>query len=101
MKGKKRIDAEFSALLQDFLDCDFFAAGSEEAGIAEIAARFGLGALDQRQRRIWDESILPIVSKPLGEQVAVRSILRNGGYLPQKIDSLAYPPAGPLAENRA
>lgn len=81
-----RIDQELRALIADAIAADLLAAGSSEREVAERVARSGQPALDAEQRKVWEERVLPVLSKPLNEQVAIASIIRSGGYVPRKIE---------------
>jgi hypothetical protein len=85
MRGKL-VDGELSALIRDVIAAELLAPNSLELRIAERVAARGLGTLDESERRIWETRLLPILSKPLGEQIAIASIIRRGGYVPRKID---------------
>lgn len=84
--SNESIDPEFSSLLRDFLNSDLLPTGSSEFAIADQVAASGLASLDPGQRAVWERDILPIVSKPLREQLAIASIVRRGGRVPRKID---------------
>jgi hypothetical protein len=90
MKRRREVDQEFRALLQEFLDRGVFREGSPQAGVVAAVSQGGLRALDQDQMRIWNEQVLPVVSKPLHEQVAIAAILREGGYVPRRIELERY-----------
>jgi hypothetical protein len=101
MAAKRPIDDEFCSLVRDFLTYDFFDTDAEAADVAELAAGSGFAALNRRQQRIWDERVLPIVSKPIEEQLAVRFIIRSGGLVPRKITTLEHWATHRVPENRA
>lgn len=86
MRHARKIDGEYAALLHDFIERGVFRRGSPEAVIVATVADGGIEALDEGQRTLWHEKILPIVSKPLSQQAAVAAILRNGGRVPRRID---------------
>ena len=86
MTPPKPIDDEYAALLLDFIASGVFREGSPEAAIVTIVAAGGIESLDDRQRSLWYERILPVVSKPLSQQAAIAAILRNGGRVPARID---------------
>ena len=86
MSRAKSIDTELSALIRDVIAADLLAPNSVELRTAVIVATRGLGRLDEEGRRVWETCLLPILSKPLSEQVAIASIIRRGGYLPRKIE---------------
>ncbi|KAB0680916.1 hypothetical protein [Aureimonas leprariae] len=82
----KTVDHELSALIRDVIAAELLAPNSVELRTAETVAQRGLAALDDGGRRVWETRLLPILSKPLGEQIAIASIIRRGGYVPRKID---------------
>jgi hypothetical protein len=53
--------------------------------VAEAVAERGQSHLDPAQREVWERRVLPILSKPLNEQIAIAAIIRRGGYVPRKI----------------
>ncbi|GGD90637.1 hypothetical protein GCM10011390_06750 [Aureimonas endophytica] len=79
------VDRELAALIRDVVAAELLAPNSPELRIAEQVATSGLGTLDGEGRRIWENRLLPILSKPLSEQIAIASILRRGGYVPRRI----------------
>ncbi len=81
-----RQNPELSGLIHDVIAAELLAPNSAEARIAERVAASGLGGLDDESRRVWEARVLPILSKPLSEQIAIASIIRRGGYVPRKID---------------
>lgn len=80
------IDGELRALIEDVIAAELLAAGSPERAVAELVAGKGQVALSAEQRQVWETRVLPILSKPLREQIAIASIIRGGGYLPRKIE---------------
>ncbi|MBE7186344.1 MAG: hypothetical protein INR68_18285 [Methylobacterium mesophilicum] len=82
----KPVDSELSALIRDVIAAELLAPNSVEFRTAETVATRGLAALDENERRVWETRLLPILSKPLGEQIAIASIIRRGGFVPRKID---------------
>jgi hypothetical protein len=90
MKKQREVDQEFRTLLQEFLDRSVFREGSPQARVVAAALQAGLHALDQDHMKIWNEEVLPVVSKPLHEQAAIAAILRNGGYVPRRIELERY-----------
>lgn len=85
MRGRA-VDSELSALIRDVIAAELLAPNSAELRTAVTVAERGLAALDDSERRVWETRLLPILSKPLGEQIAIASIIRRGGYVPRKID---------------
>ena len=79
-------DPELSALVQDLVTAGLLKNGSNEHRVADQVARAGLASLTAAERRMFEESVLPILAKPMREQLAVASIVRRGGYVPRKID---------------
>jgi hypothetical protein len=82
----KLVDRELSALIRDVIAAELLAPNSPELRTAEAVAEKGFGGLDDEGRRVWETRLLPILSKPLGEQIAIASIIRRGGYLPRKVE---------------
>jgi hypothetical protein len=86
MRRKARTDPDFKSFLLDYASSTVFRPGSAEARLVRIVAQRGLSALNFNQMELWYERVLPTLSKPLGEQVAISSIMQNGGYVPPRID---------------
>lgn len=82
----RHVDAELSALIRDVIVAELLEPNSEELKTAEAVAARGLAGLNEQGRQIWETRLLPLLSKPLNEQIAIASIIRRGGYLPRKID---------------
>ena len=80
-----QVDRELSALIRDAIAADLLAPNSNELKVAEVVAERGFSGLDEDGHRIWERSLLPILSKPLSEQIAIASIVRRGGYVPRRI----------------
>ncbi|MBB3996207.1 hypothetical protein [Aureimonas pseudogalii] len=79
-------DPELYALVQDLVAAGLLKHGSNEHRVAAHVARSGLASLTGDERRMFEQSVLPILAKPMREQLAVASIVRRGGYVPRKID---------------
>ncbi len=79
------VDPELSALIREVVEAKLLKAGSEEKRIAEHVARHGLVSLSAAERDTFERRILPILSKPIREQLAIASIVQRGGYVPRKI----------------
>lgn len=79
-------DPELAALVQDLVTADLLKQGSDAHRVAERVATSGLASLTAEERRMFEHSVLPILAKPMREQLAVASIMRRGGYVPRKID---------------
>ena len=81
-----KVDQELSALIHEVVDAALLETSSPEYDVALLVAEKGQAALDPPQRAVWESRVLPILSKPLQEQIAIASILRRGGYVPRKIE---------------
>jgi hypothetical protein len=81
----EKVDEELRALIQDVIDAGLLAEESRGLTVARQVAARGFGSLDADGRRVWEQAVLPVLSKPLHEQIAIASILRRGGYVPRKI----------------
>lgn len=81
-----KVDQELSALIHEMIDAALLAPASEEHDVAMLVATRGQSSLTAQQRAVWESRILPILSKPLQEQIAIAAILRRGGYVPRKIE---------------
>ncbi|WP_294643702.1 hypothetical protein [uncultured Aureimonas sp.] len=79
------VDPELSALIGEVIDAKLLKVGSEEKRVAEHVAAEGLGALTVEERDTFERRVLPILSKPIREQLAIASIVQRGGYVPRKI----------------
>ena len=80
------VDRELRELIRDVIAADLLAPGSPEFAVAETVAEKGQMSLDQTQKALWETRVLPILCKPLDEQIAIASIIRRGGYVPRKIE---------------
>ncbi|WP_182085410.1 hypothetical protein [Aureimonas sp. ME7] len=80
------VDPELSALIREVVEAKLLKAGSQEQRVAEQVAAHGLGSLDPMERDTFERRVLPILAKPLREQLAIASIVQRGGYVPRKID---------------
>ncbi len=63
------VDRERASLLKDFLRFNVFPSSSAEAEIVGLVIRNGLRGLSPDQMDIWHERVLPVVSRPLVEQI--------------------------------
>ena len=86
MARAKPVDTELSALIRDVIAAELLAPDSLELLTAEAVARRGIAGLDEQGRRVWETRLLPMLAKPLAEQIAIASIIRRGGYVPRKIE---------------
>jgi len=80
------VDQELSALIHEVIDAALLDPSSQEYAVALLVAERGQSCLDSAQRSIWESRVLPILSKPIHEQIAIAAILRRGGYVPRKIE---------------
>lgn len=80
------VDQELSALIHEVIDAALLDQSSPEYTVALLVAERGQSCLDTAQRSIWESRVLPILSKPIHEQIAIAAILRRGGYVPRKIE---------------
>ncbi|KQT53205.1 hypothetical protein ASG43_18435 [Aureimonas sp. Leaf454] len=85
MSRMTTVDRELKDLIRDVIAAELLEPGSKEMAVAEAVAERGQGSLDSAQREIWERRVLPILSKPLNEQIAIAAIIRRGGYVPRKI----------------
>lgn len=85
MSRMTSVDRELRDLIRDVIAAELIAPGSPEMSVAEAVSEHGQASLDPLQREIWEARVLPILSKPLNEQIAIASIIRRGGYVPRKI----------------
>lgn len=81
----EKVDEELRALIEDMIRAELLAPDSRALAVARRVADKGFGVLDADERRVWEQEVLPVLSKPLHEQIAIASILRRGGYVPRKI----------------
>jgi hypothetical protein len=79
------VDPELSALIREVIEAKLLKSGSEEKRVAEQVATHGLGSLGASERDTFERRVLPILSKPIREQLAIASIVQRGGYVPRKI----------------
>ncbi|WAJ29550.1 hypothetical protein [Antarcticirhabdus aurantiaca] len=63
------VDRERASLLKDFLRFNVFPPSSAEAEIVGLVIRNGLKGLSPDQMDLWHERVLPVVSRPLVEQI--------------------------------
>lgn len=87
MRRKANLDPDYASFLLAYAASGVFRPGSAEARLVRVVAYRGLSALNFRQTRLWYENVLPIVSKPLDEQLAVSRIVRGGGRVPPRIEA--------------
>ena len=87
MRRKSQLDPDYASFLMAYAASGVFAPGSAEGQLVQIVAKSGLAALNFHQTRLWYQSVLPIVSKPIDEQLAVARMVRDGGRVPQKIEA--------------
>ena len=80
----EKVDQELRTLIEDAIGAGLLAE-SPGLAVSRHVAEKGFGSLGARERQIWEQHVLPILSKPLQEQIAIASILRSGGYVPRKI----------------
>lgn len=80
------VDPEMSALIREVIEADLLKSGSPDLAVAERVAAEGLACLSPTERDLFEQRVLPILAKPIREQVAIASIMRRGGYVPRKID---------------
>jgi hypothetical protein len=86
MGKSETVDQELSALIHEMIDAALLEPASPEHQVALIVADKGQATLDPSERAIWEGRLLPILSKPLHEQIAIAAIIRRGGYVPRKIE---------------
>ena len=86
MSRMTSVDRELRDLIRDVIAAELLEPGSKELAVAQAVAERGQGSLDAAQREIWERRVLPILSKPLNEQIAIAAIIRRGGYVPRKIE---------------
>ncbi len=79
------VDPELSALIREVIEAKLLKPQSDEMRIAEQVAAHGLGGLGPAERDTFERRVLPILSKPIREQLAIASIVQRGGYVPRKI----------------
>lgn len=78
-------DRELTELIEEVISAGLLAPRSREMEVARLVADRGQAALDPSARVVFERQLLPILSKPIREQVAIASIIRRGGYVPRKI----------------
>ena len=81
-----RVDKELSALIHEMIEAALLDPASAEYAVAMLVAEKGQSSLSMAQRAVWESRVLPILSKPIHEQIAIAAILRRGGYVPRKIE---------------
>ncbi|KTQ95476.1 hypothetical protein NS365_22450 [Aureimonas ureilytica] len=82
----KTVDPELNALIHEVMEARLIKPGSPEHVVAARVAQEGLGALGSDERDLFETKVLPILAKPIREQLAIASIVQRGGYVPRKID---------------
>ena len=80
------VDPELNALIREVIDARLLKPGSPEQVVAERVADSGLSSLERDDRDLFEHKVLPILAKPIREQLAIASIVQRGGYVPRKID---------------
>lgn len=86
MRRKANLDPDYASFLLAYAASGVFPEGSAEARLMRVVAYRGLSGLNYRQTRFWYDKILPVVSKPLEEQLAVSRIVRGGGRVPPRVE---------------
>ncbi|BDA85027.1 hypothetical protein Sa4125_25690 [Aureimonas sp. SA4125] len=81
-----KVDDELRALIEDVIAAGLLADNPRGLAVAQRVAAHGFSALQSDERGFWEQDVLPVLSKPLQEQIAIASILRSGGYVPRKIN---------------
>jgi hypothetical protein len=81
----EKVDEELRTLIEDVIGAGLLAENSRGRTVARHVADKGFGSLTADERQVWEQEVLPVLSKPLHEQIAIASILRRGGYVPRKI----------------
>jgi hypothetical protein len=82
----KLVDPELNALIREVIDARLLKPGSPEQVVATRVADEGIGALAREERDLFETRVLPILAKPIREQLAIASIVQRGGYVPRKIE---------------
>ena len=79
-------DPELATLIAEAIDAGLLTYGTREHEVACLVATKGQNRLSRSERETFETRVLPILAKPLREQIAVASIIQRGGYVPRKID---------------
>ncbi|WP_155897492.1 hypothetical protein [Aureimonas ureilytica] len=82
----KIVDPELNALIREVIEARLIKPGSPEHVVAMRVGSEGLGALTPEERDLFETRVLPILAKPIREQLAIASIVQRGGYVPRKIE---------------
>ena len=77
----RTVDPELRNLIVEALDAGLLKPRSEDARVASIVAEKGQGHLSAEERGIWEARVLPVLSKPISQQLAIGAIQRRGGRL--------------------
>ncbi len=77
----RAVDPELRNLIAEALDAGLLKPQSEDARIATVVAEKGQRQLTAQERSVWEGRVLPILSKPIAQQIAIGAIQRRGGRL--------------------
>lgn len=78
-------DPELASLIRETIEAGFIKVGSREHEVALAVAERGQKRLSSDERRIWEWQVLPIISKPLRDQLLIDAVRRRGGRLPRSL----------------
>ena len=77
-------DPELSALIHEAIDAGLLRADRPETDVARRVSAFGQKGLNPADRLLWERSVLPILSKPIADQILFGSLARRGNRLPKR-----------------
>lgn len=80
------VDPELHTLILEVIEARLIKPGSPEQMVAKRVADHGLASLAPEERDVFERKVLPILAKPIREQLAIASIVQRGGYVPRKIE---------------
>jgi len=78
-------DPELVALIDEAIEAGLLKAGHPEAEVARRVSLLGQRSLSAAERVVWERSVLPVLSKPIGDQILIGSLVRRGNRLPRRV----------------
>ncbi len=69
-----RADPELSNLIAETIDAGLLKPGTRAIEVALLVATDGQRNLSVADRLVWESAVLPILSKPIETQIAVRAL---------------------------
>lgn len=78
-------DPELVALIDEAIEAGLLKAGHPEVDVARRVSLLGQRSLSAAERVVWERSVLPVLCKPIGDQILIGSLVRRGNRLPRRV----------------